>query len=182
MANWCYTKYVITGSKEEISKVYSILNRVSNDTTNPHKDWLGSIVAELGADNTKMKCRGSFDKVMLVNKSTLKLTTWSAWGPCYELFEYIIKKFPSLKYYYKAEEPGCGLFETNDSEKRYFGYGKKYDICDNNKMIGKLCWEVYLNCYLSIDQTDEERDKAVKKTQYYVMQNYHDNSTGNSIN
>lgn len=185
MPNWCYSKYVITGSKEEINNLYHVFKKQLEDDTLPAcyfgNEWLGNIVTELGADNTKMFCRGSFEKVKLVNKSTLKLATWTAWTPCYELFEYIIKKFPSLKYYFKAEEPGCRLFETNDSEKKFFGYGKKYDICDNQEMQCNLFWEVVHRREVYM-MPKEEMDKAYKEAEEYIRQYDHDNNTENSIN
>jgi hypothetical protein len=130
MPNWNRTKYVVTGSKEEISKFNGIINNTLSNKENKSgdfgNDWLGFIVKELNEDPNEISCRGTIENPKLINKTTLKFTTWTAWTSCYELFEMICKKFPTFQYYFISEEPGCDIYETNDKEKKYFKYGKKY--------------------------------------------------------
>ena len=137
MPNWCETRYVIKGSKEEVSNLNSIFQKLLSNENNTSGDfyntWMGYVVSELNGDNKQIACRGWFDDVKLKNKTTLKLTTYTAWCPCFELFEFIVQKFPTLQYYFKAEEPAMDVYITNDSEKRYFKYGRKYDVL--NKKI-----------------------------------------------
>lgn len=132
MPNWCETKYVITGSKEDVSNLNSIFQKLLSNENNTSGDfyntWMGYVVSELNGDNKQIACRGWFDDVKLKNKTTLKLTTYTAWCPCFELFEFIVQKFPTLQYYFKAEEPAMDVYITNDSENRFFKYGKKYDV------------------------------------------------------
>jgi len=134
MANYCKTKYVITGSNEDISNLNSIFQRLLkeevNKSSNVDNTWLGHIVNELDENPDNISCRRWFESVKLKNSSTLSLTTWSAWSPCYELFELIVKKFPTLQYYFISSEPGLAVYITNDADKKYFRYGKKYDVID----------------------------------------------------
>ena len=43
------------------------------------------------------------------------------------MLELVCKKFHTLEYYFISEEPACCIFVTNDKEKKYFQYGKKYE-------------------------------------------------------
>ena len=138
MPNWNRTKYVVTGSKEEISKFNEIIN---NTLSNKEKksgdfgnDWLGFIVKELNEDPNEIYCRGTIENPKLINKTTLKFTTWTAWTSCYELFEMICKKFPTLQYYFISEEPAMDIFVTNDKEKKYFKYSKKYEYMSKDEI------------------------------------------------
>ncbi len=139
MANWCKTKYVIKGSVEDVNKLNSIFQKLENEKTNKSGDfdnrWLGFVVKELNGNENEIDCRGWFEDVKLKNKTTLKLTTWSAWCPCYELFEFITEKIPSLQYYFKCEEPACEVFATNDTEKKYFRYSNKYRIMNKDDIL-----------------------------------------------
>ena len=132
MPNWNKTKYVFTGSKEEIGKFNEIINKSLSDKNLKSgdfgNDWLGFIVKELNEDPYKIDCRGWIENPKLINKTTLKFTTWTAWTSCYELFELVCKKFPTLQYFFKCEECGSGLFETNDKDKKHFKYGDKYQL------------------------------------------------------
>ena len=133
MPNWCETKYVIKGSKEDVSNLNSIFQKLITNETNKsgdfNKNWLGFVVNELNGDFKKINCRGWFENVRF-NGHTLKLTTYSAWSPCYALFNLIVQKYPTLQYYFIAKESGCGLYATNDIEKKYFKFGKKCKVWD----------------------------------------------------
>jgi len=142
MPNWCKTKYVITGSKEDVSNLNSIFQKLLSNENNKSGDfyntWLGFVVSELNGDNKQIGCRGWFDDVRLKNKTTLKLTTYTAWCPCFELFEFIVQKFPTLQYYFKAEEPAMDVYITNDSEKKFFKYGEKYDVYNKAAIMDEI--------------------------------------------
>lgn len=135
MPNWNKTKYVFTGSEEEIGKLNETINKsLDNEKLKSgdfENDWLGFMVKELNEDPNEIECRGTIENPKLINKTTLKFTTWTAWTSCYELFELVCKKFPTLEYYFISEEPGNGIYLTNDKEKKFFRYHSKY------KVIGK---------------------------------------------
>lgn len=145
MPNWNKTKYVFTGSKEEISKFNEIINKTLSNEENKSgdfgNDWLGFIVKELNGDPNVIDCRGTIDSPKLINKTTLKFTTWTAWSSCYELFELVCHKFPTLEYYFISEEPACDIYVTNDKEKKYFKYGKKYQCMSKDDI--QRCIEYY---------------------------------------
>ena len=132
MPNWNKTKYVFIGSKEEIGKLHRIIENILSDKTLKSGDfdnsWLGFIVRAINENSNKVYCRGYIEDLKLVNETTLKFTTWTAWTSCFELFELICKHLPSLKYYFVSTEPSNGIFQTNDKDGKYFKYGDKYEI------------------------------------------------------
>ena len=44
----------------------------------------------------------------------------TAWTPCYEVTDLLKTTYPSLRIFYKAEEPGSGVYLKNDAEGKYF--------------------------------------------------------------
>jgi hypothetical protein len=48
------------------------------------------------------------------------VTFETAWTPCYEVTALMKSTYPSLRIYYKAEEPNCESYEKNDVEGKYF--------------------------------------------------------------
>ena len=133
MPNWCTTYYVLEGDKKEIRTLNKTLNKlmsrkkpaIENGFGN---NWLGCLVNALGGDWKEIRCRGSWDDNEITG-DVLRLTTETAWGAMNEVFDFICKKFPSIKYYYSAEEPMMGEFYTNDKEGKYFPDRYQIDLC-----------------------------------------------------
>lgn len=82
--------------------------------------WLGNLVIKLGGDWEKVYCRGSWDNLLVETDDTLSFTVESAWGELNEVRELIEKHFPDIKLYYQSEEPGMGIYTTNDDTGQYF--------------------------------------------------------------
>ena len=123
MPNWCSTSYAIDG--EESKDLYKVMKDLEEEKLpvdeKPGNKWLGNLVNYLGGDSSKIFCRGwweglSYDE----DRGVLSFYTESAWAPAYETFDLVQDKFPSLNIYYIAIEEGLGLYETNDSEGKYF--------------------------------------------------------------
>ena len=51
---------------------------------------------------------------------TLRMTFETAWTPCYEVTQLMKAVYPSLRIFYKAEEPGNEVYLKNDTEGKYF--------------------------------------------------------------
>lgn len=124
MPNWCSTAYVVEGDAKEIKSLYDLMQNLQN-MEKPSKpngfgtSWLGCLVDALGEDWENVSCRGSWNGLELVG-DVLKFNTETAWAPCDDTLELVLKKFPSLRYYYRTEEPGMVIYETNDCEGLYF--------------------------------------------------------------
>src|SRR3712207_9529811 len=63
-------------------------------------------------------------------RSTLfPYTTLFRSSPCNEMFDMVCKKYPTLSYFYRSEEPGMALYFTNDKEGRYFQDRFVVELC-----------------------------------------------------
>ena len=104
MATWNQTKYVFIGSKEEIGKLNEIIENMLSGKTLKSGDfennWLGFIVKAINENPNEVNCRGYIENPKLVNETTLKFTTWTVGSSCFQLFELICQKFPTLEYYF----------------------------------------------------------------------------------
>jgi len=81
--------------------------------------WLGNLVTKLSGDCEKVYCRGSWDNLCHDDES-LTFTVESAWNELNEMRELIEAHLPGIKLYYQSEEPGMGIYITNDPTGEYF--------------------------------------------------------------
>lgn len=125
MPNWCNTSYVFEGKKEEIADLHKKLQSlrglpkplVENDFG---KLWLGCVVTLFGGDWNEINCRGDIDNLDEPEDTTLSLTTSTAWGDMPEVWDFVLKQYPSIRYYFCAEESGNCYYSTNDKEGKFF--------------------------------------------------------------
>ena len=112
MANICTTNYVIEGKKEELDELYQKMKELQGQN-------LGQLVEALGKNPDEIMCRGDWSDLER-HGDTLRMTFETAWTPCYEVTLLMKAVYPSLRIYYKAEEPGCEVYLKNDAEGKYF--------------------------------------------------------------
>lgn len=124
MPNICTTHYVIEGEKKEIDALYETMTSLQameqplvENGFGP--TWLGCLVKALGKNPEEVLCRGEWLELERAD-DTLRMTFETAWTPCYEVAALIKSTYPSLHIYYKAEEPGNGIYVKNDVEGKYF--------------------------------------------------------------
>lgn len=144
MANQCFSGYSIVGNKVTIEKLHSEFEKVLKKDRSEYNDqrgtylsnsnWLGWLTIDLlhldpEADN--VYCRGTvcdFDeKITYCDDDTayFQLTTESAWVPMNRLFS-LIEEIYGVEVFFIADELGCGLSCTNDTEGRF--YADRYII------------------------------------------------------
>ena len=124
MPNICTAYYVIEGEKKELDALYETMTSlqameqplVASDFG---PTWLGCLVKALGKNPEEILCRGEWMELERAD-DTLRMTFETAWTPCYEVAALIKNTYPSLHIYYKAEEPGNGIYVKNDIEGKYF--------------------------------------------------------------
>lgn len=176
MANWCSTSYVVVGNEKEVRNFYQRLKKILNNSEALKSDfgnsWLGNILDNFGFSPEDIYCRGYItDFGFGVNKDdkglNLSFGTETAWAPMNEVFDKIFKEhYPSLKYYYIAEEPGCELYETNDAKGLYFQpflldlYGDKFgwdihEYYDNLEDALKAANEILQKDFVSIKEVED---------------------------
>ena len=112
MANICTTNYVIEGKKEELDALYQKMKELQGQD-------LGQLVEALGKNPDEIMCRGDWSDLER-HGDTLRMTFETAWTPCYEVTLLMKAVYPSLRIFYKAEEPGCEVYLKNDAEGKYF--------------------------------------------------------------
>ena len=137
MPNWNTTDYTLYGNKDNIKRLYTDLkNTVDIDRTKESKPftflgnsyWLGYIEKHLLPEvEVELPARGEISYIVEDMKdygddmASLKLTTETAWVACSELMDKIAEKY-DLQLFYYSEEPGCGIFETNDTEGLFYSF------------------------------------------------------------
>ena len=83
------------------------------------KMWLGNLVHKLGGDWEKSRCRGEITDFSL-NGNVLTINQQTAWCEQEGVRHVIEKTYPSIQVYFMEQEPGCGVFYTNDASGDYF--------------------------------------------------------------
>ena len=112
MANICITNYVIEGEKKELDTLYQKMKELQGQN-------LGQLVESLGKAPDEVMCRGEWSNLERQG-DTLHVTFETARTPCYEVTDLLKATYPSLRIFYKAEEPGNGVYLKNDAEGKYF--------------------------------------------------------------
>lgn len=132
MPNWCFTNIAINADSEEAAK--TIYDKLENEWLKAPEgepvsgfgnDWLGCLAVNSGVidsydnvDESPIACRGEVEDVTLDGESVYMITS-TAWGPMIEpIYRAIEKNFglDGIDIVYSAEEPGCGLYITNNED------------------------------------------------------------------
>ena len=134
MPNWAYSSYRIVGKAEEVQDLYSKLQQLENMQEPLVENgfgnlWLGCLVTILGGDWNDIYCRGKIIDFSL-DDGILSIETETAWSEMQEVRQFIQSVYPSLKIFYYEEEPGWGIYQTNDHEKRFFPFRYILDDLD----------------------------------------------------
>ena len=120
MANICTTNYVIEGKREELDALYETMKKLQDSGASvEYATGLGLLVEALDKAPNEVMCRGGWTALEREG-DTLRVTFETAWTPCYEVTNLMKATYPSLRFFYKAEEPGCGVYLKNDAEGKYF--------------------------------------------------------------
>lgn len=84
MPNWSYSSYYVTGDKEQIKMLHSIMLELEEmKSPGLHENgfgstWLGNLVIKLGGDWEKVYCRGYWDNLLLHEDGTVSFSVESA--------------------------------------------------------------------------------------------------------
>lgn len=126
MPNWCTTEYYVVGSKKEVLDLNKKMEKLENRKESLVKNsfgntWLGNLVESLGGDWEKVYCRGQWMcRVYNKENNSLTFTTETAWREMNEWRKFIESYYTTIKLLYVTEEPGCGIYQTNDKEGVFF--------------------------------------------------------------
>lgn len=126
MPNWCSTEYYVVGSKKELSDLNKKMEKLENRKESLVKNgfgntWLGNLVESLGGDWEKVYCRGQWMcRVYNKENNSLTFTTETAWCEMNEWRKFIESYYTTIKILFVTEEPGCGIYQTNDKQGVFF--------------------------------------------------------------
>jgi len=151
MPNWAYTAYKINGNKKQLDELHKVLTDMNEGAYDGKNKmalldngfgnmWLGNLVHVLGGDWNKIYCRGQITQFEMsidgdTLETTLDIAMLTAWEEMSEVRAFLNKKFPSLTILYTVEEPGNGVYETNN-KKFYNNYRYYLDVClDDSKIF-----------------------------------------------
>lgn len=126
MPNWCSTDYYVLGSRKEIMDLSKRIERLENRKKSLINNgfgntWLGNLVNNLGGDWENVYCRGEWmGREWNKEKNTLTFTTETAWQEMKEWRKFIESCYKTIKILYVTEEPGMGIYKTNDLDEIFF--------------------------------------------------------------
>lgn len=126
MPNWCSTDYYVLGSRKEIMDLSKRMERLENRKKSLINNgfgntWLGNLVNNLGGDWENVYCRGEWmGREWNKEKNTLTFTTETAWQEMKEWRRFIESCYKTIKILYVTEEPGMGIYKTNDLNEIFF--------------------------------------------------------------
>ncbi len=124
MPNWCETQYVITGNRRQVNSLYRIMKNLQERKTSLLENgfgttWLGNLVHRLGANPSKVYCRGDWSN-LVKHEGYISFDCEHAWSRPDEVEELIREKYDELDIYFITEELGMDIFQTNDEDGIYF--------------------------------------------------------------
>ena len=130
MPNWCYTTYRITGKKEELERLLSLIERAKHDNkAQENSNWVGFVTGLLGGTPEDLYMR-SWIEVAEMDGDSLMIQTEDAWGPVFGVWDYICSRFKTLRLYFEGEEPGCGVYRHRPNyERGWFTDEYKVEYC-----------------------------------------------------
>ena len=132
MANWASTNYRIEGNKEDLQKLFDLIDDFVKGRLKPvckaAQNWEGNILQALGATEKQISdcyLRGFIGHYEM-EANTLRMDAEEAWGATD--FRYLLRQLmPGLTVYYIVEEPGCEVYATNDVDSKYFT--ERFKLC-----------------------------------------------------
>lgn len=195
MPNWCYTKIIFHGSKDEIVDFHEKIDKWSEEELIPNgfgPDWLGNILHRVGlgnridVDENRIRCRGQITyveepEINSDDDATFYIDVETAWCPMLIMWVETIKalNYKTIGFSYLAEEMGMGLYEIYDP---YGDFPESYYVdtwlCGEDENNEKLC-ALQDNIYHSSDEeliatlqelleTDEkELSILIEKAEHY---------------
>ena len=106
MANWASTSYRIEGSKEDLEKVYNVIDEFMSERRKPievnaSSEWEGNIIRALGATDEQMKnnyLRGFIEEYEM-DGDIIRIEAEEAWGTT-DFRQVLAQLMPELTIYY----------------------------------------------------------------------------------
>lgn len=152
MPNWCFNQITFSGPEKPIKKLRDFIDKqrdMPNEAPRYHFEtatWLGTFLSRAGFDPHEFECRGTIvswpkDVDNLVgekNLASFAIETESAWKPMIAMWQTIARTFSDrIKILYTSEEPGTGIYMTNDPVMRGWYHVNPYELDKEEKELLK---------------------------------------------
>lgn len=184
MANWCVTNFVVEcNDKQKLQRICDAIVKC-NEMAEPliedsSKSWTGNIFKDLGLKFESDRC---FWDEAYIEDGVLYISEESAWSRGSSMRQLVeqmnIPEDPDndLIVYFKSEEPGFEIYETNDDEGLYYSERFIFDTSEDGREyysnIKDLCDDV--NSYLEEDNDFKAFDDVVEHLNKYNKENEDD--------
>lgn len=124
MPNWCFTSFVVKGDPEQRQDLYEKMKALDErkDVLIPNGfgiTWLGNLVTVLNGNWEDVYCRGHYFDLRK-DDNVIRFSTETAWSYPDEVISFINTVYPDLIILFMSEEPGMGLYFTNDAGGEFF--------------------------------------------------------------
>lgn len=184
MANWCVTNFVVEcNDKQKLQRICDAVVKC-NEMAEPliedsSKSWTGNIFKDLGLKFESDRC---FWDEAYIEDGVLYISEESAWSRGSSMRQLVeqmnIPEDPDndLIVYFKSEEPGFEIYETNDDEGLYYSERFVFDTSEDGREyysnIKDLCDDV--NSYLEEENDFKAFDDIVERLNKYNKENEDD--------
>lgn len=152
MPNWCVTDIEVSGKKDELSKLYDLINTwgqksLDGDSNGDYfffrfKDVVEftDIVkyAEIFTEDklNSLSIRGNLENMQIQNDGSLLIRVKTPWNPMLLMWVRIFDKYlTDYTMYYMSEESGEGIYITNNP--KYIGT-YNFDVKDHDSLEEKF--------------------------------------------
>ena len=187
MPNWCNNNIVITHSDRD--KIKALYDKIEQWTSKNYEEndfgnnWLGNVVLGSGINTDNLRYRGLITSLGFTDLKNdggqIEMFTDTAWCPLIEMWQRVVDKhLPGADITFISEEPGVGIYETNDPV-----YDNCYvidiygDIPDNFEDGWESMWEAneetvidFCQKALKTDETDINKLlKASKELEWFAI-------------
>ncbi len=123
MANWCFSKVRVNGSKEQVKELYQMMKNLE-DMKEPLVEngfgtsYYANLVHVLGGDCENISCCGFWKELKIIDDNTIGWSDETKYHPVYDVFELIKNAFPDLEVWFITY--GCDFYISNDADGIYF--------------------------------------------------------------
>lgn len=184
MANWCTTHFVVEcNDKQKLQRICDAIVKC-NEMAEPliedsSKSWTGNIFKELGLKFESDRC---FWYEAYIDLGVLRIFEESAWSRGSSMRQLVEQmndpEYPDndLIVYFKSEEPGCEIYETNDTDGVHYSERYIFDTSEDGEeyycTFEGLCDDV--NSFLEEENDFKDLNDVVERMDKYNKENEDD--------
>lgn len=184
MANWCITNFVVEcEDKQKLQRICDAIVKCNEMAEplieNSCKSWTGNIFKELGLKFESDRCFWNDAYMSDGELYILEESAWSRGSSMRQLVEQMNNSEDpdnDLIVYFKSEEPGCEIYETNDTDGVHYSERYIFDTSEDGEeyycTFESLCDDV--NSFLEEENDFKALDDVVERLIEYNKENEDD--------